>query len=401
VSATFHSREQRASRYRAIVLVFTLNLLAGCTALAAQTAPSSAQAGQHTGTISPSGSSSPASPLRLIDVLLLRDGTSSSGKLGGCAVNVCVMGQTVVPREKIEWIGLNLRAGVQPVPPKIENPSSDEVHLLDRSVHSGAVVSVLATTVVTANATYKRLTVAWIHLSNAKASAQPKFPSDALWFGEVYGEDTVTYDGPPQVVHHYISNIRVRLREVKKGLTRVGSRIVSIDIGLINDGTQVKATYEGGACPGGRASATTTYTDDLTDRQEIWYPADPKTTNVEDARIASPGAYHLDFNPTNNWRCGQGQPQGFRLGSSSIQIGYLANPLTESEPLPERKEREAEDLDPEGYRYLSNNNTRMVGKYSALIPFSGGTEQRSVRWNICRAGSPSCSAAPVGMNPVP
>lgn len=94
-------------------------------------------------------------------MLILRDGSRRFGKLQSCVGDRCHLDGQQVLREQIEWIGLK---DPETVPPAVRDATADEVHLRDRTVHSGALVGISAGEVLTERRAFDRPGVAWIHL---------------------------------------------------------------------------------------------------------------------------------------------------------------------------------------------------------------------------------------------
>ena len=352
------------------------------------------------------------------DLLVLRDGKRQSGSLVTCAVDTCLMGTSVVPRENIQWIGLSLSQKLQATPPPLQNSATDELHLADGSVHSGSVLGIRAHSVETAGKSYDRKEVKWVYLAPVSGKPRggpapsapppgstppnpPAFPSilgskGGLWIGTVQGERTVTYTGPPLVVHHYTNTIRVKLREVVGGYVmnsdpahfhRVGSVI-----DLKNEGTQVEVGYQGASCSDHAASS---YPDDGI-VGHFWY----KTVNEPIKRgndIPPEGLYTLTLGtggPVVLPLCQKYFRSFDQLGGRPIEIGYLWGPG--SAP-PDRAKLASDAWDPEGYRKVSADHARMVGDYTYENPCldrSYCSEHVKVNWNICRVGSSGCSMGP-------
>lgn len=104
------------------------------------------------------------------DVVLTRDGRKISGPVKSCIADRCQVGSKSVPRNTIEWIGLDVREA--PKPPAIKDASSDEEHLRDGTIDSGTLIGLNLGQVVTDRTNYARADVAWIHLAAPK-SEQP------------------------------------------------------------------------------------------------------------------------------------------------------------------------------------------------------------------------------------
>jgi hypothetical protein len=79
------------------------------------------------------------------------------------------------------------------------------------------------------------------------------------------------------------------------------------------------------------------------------------------------------------------------LGNNPIEIGYLWGQHSVPE---DRATLVNSEQDPEGYRKMSQNHTRMVGDYTFEHQFPFGSERVKVDWDICRVGSAGCSMAP-------
>jgi hypothetical protein len=96
------------------------------------------------------------------DTLILADGSIRTGHLERCAAELCVFDGREVRRANVRYIGLDAR--LPPPPP--QDPSRDEVHRIDKSIHPGPLRSVDAAT-VSAAINHDRKQVAWIWLTPA------------------------------------------------------------------------------------------------------------------------------------------------------------------------------------------------------------------------------------------
>ncbi|MGH9366040.1 MAG: hypothetical protein ACRD1B_12370 [Thermoanaerobaculia bacterium] len=106
----------------------------------------------------------------------MTDDSVKIGTLARCTATLCVLSGTEIPRSTIRYIGLG--AKLPPPPPR--DPSRDEVHRIDKSIHPGPLLSVDADTVATASTTHPRKSVAWIYLTPADLpSPGPQPPSGA------------------------------------------------------------------------------------------------------------------------------------------------------------------------------------------------------------------------------
>jgi len=94
-------------------------------------------------------------------VLILRTGITQTGQLHSCLAHGCTLDRTSFPWDAIAWIGLG-RA--QPPPPKVKDPTQDEIHLNDGSVRAGRLSFIGKATVVTERGNHEREAVAWIYL---------------------------------------------------------------------------------------------------------------------------------------------------------------------------------------------------------------------------------------------
>ncbi len=101
-----------------------------------------------------------AGGVRAEDTLVATDGMRT-GSVEGYANDVCRFDDAAIPRASIYYIGLDAELP-SPAP---RDPLHDEVHYRDGSVHSGRLVSIDATTVITENASHSRKDVAWIWLT--------------------------------------------------------------------------------------------------------------------------------------------------------------------------------------------------------------------------------------------
>lgn len=392
-------------------------------------------------------------PAQASDLLVLRDGTRKSGSLVACGITTCLIGTWVVPRQNIAWIGLSLSPKLQAALPPVQNSATDELHLADDSVHSGALLGILADSVATVKESLARQAVKWVHLvpvhakgtrpeyrdagspdsgnggnsGNASNSGTPgktgrpappaappgstppkppAFPDSVgsrggLWIGTAHGEKTVTYTRPTLVVHHYKNTIRVKLREVAavgifsydpRPFHRIGSQI-----DLINEGTQYEGDYQGPVCSD---HAKEPYRDIALGH--FWYKTltEPIKNGID---IPPEGLYTLTFlgvDAPGLWHCqGRVLPVlNYDLGGNPIEIGYLWG--THAIP-PDRAMLQADDLDPEGYRKMSADHARMVGDYNYENQFQDGSEHVRVDWDLCRIGSAGCVMGAPQFNPRP
>jgi hypothetical protein len=155
-----------------------VRLLLGGLALAAGLATESGAQGPRPG----------AAGIR--DVLILRSGEMKEGALQGCTPQDCTFGGSPVRRDAIVLIGLRIGALS---PPQVRDPQQDEVHLVDRSIESGTLLTIDAARVVTERRAVPRGRVAWIYLATrtsepAGAAAAKDFPL-YVWEGRVEVEN--------------------------------------------------------------------------------------------------------------------------------------------------------------------------------------------------------------------
>jgi hypothetical protein len=128
------------------------------------------------------------------DLLILRDSTTRSGELHGCAADHCNLGNDVYERARIEWIGLH---GAVPPVPNVVALATDQVHFLNGSTENGRLLSISAVEVVTERASYPRESVRWIHLASVvgmRSSPEICAPANPLG-GWARQETTQAYHG--------------------------------------------------------------------------------------------------------------------------------------------------------------------------------------------------------------
>ncbi len=106
-----------------------------------------------------------AGPAAAQDVLIHGDGGRETGPLRSCSAEACRLGTHTVPRREIAWLGLAPEAPAEVAPPAPREAASDEVFLVDGSVHAGRLVGVSQGVVVTENGEWDRPQVRWIHLA--------------------------------------------------------------------------------------------------------------------------------------------------------------------------------------------------------------------------------------------
>ena len=159
---------------------------------------------------------------RAEDTLVATDGMRT-GSVEGYASDVCRFDDAAIPRASIYYIGLDAELP-SPAP---RDPLHDEVHYRDGSVHSGRLVSIDATSVVTENASHSRKDVAWIWLTPILGGQGQAAPSTTTsgeeeegptyeWAGTVTVENR--YDG--EVGRHlWQAEYRVKFLEVPEGVT--------------------------------------------------------------------------------------------------------------------------------------------------------------------------------------
>jgi hypothetical protein len=122
-------------------------------------------------------------PIPSSDLLILRAGKRVQGPLKVCDSEGCVLGGKSYARLEIAWIGL---APPTTTPPKVVNPSEDEVHLEDGSVHKGELIGVSLGLVEIQSGSWDRDDAKWIHLAGAPAA-----PSEG---GAIKGEEAPSPD---------------------------------------------------------------------------------------------------------------------------------------------------------------------------------------------------------------
>jgi hypothetical protein len=129
------------------------------------------------------------------DLIIQRNGDTLGGALLGCGPADCVFkGSSALQsldRSMIEWIGLHTEAP----PPSVADPTSDEVHLADRSVQQGGLLGINADVIVTQRGQYPRITARWIHL----APPQAKRNGDPIYQGDPGPSTPPTDEKPPPV----------------------------------------------------------------------------------------------------------------------------------------------------------------------------------------------------------
>ncbi len=110
------------------------------------------------------------------DTLILADGSIRTGHLERCTAELCVLGGREVPQATILYIGL----GADMPPPSPRDPTRDEVHLTDKSIHPGPLRLVDADTVFAAtNHVRKRVAWIWLTPTDVPPVAQPS-PGDRV-----------------------------------------------------------------------------------------------------------------------------------------------------------------------------------------------------------------------------
>lgn len=366
-----------------------------------------------------------------------------------CGITTCLIGTSVFPRQRIQWIGLGLNQKLQVALPTIRDATRDEVHLADASIHIGTLLGVHANSVATVSASYDRAKARWVHLALASANKQPigfedispqdtqnnpatgdpevpgsgsspsgspsppkrrngpGDPGSGLWIGTVNGDMVVTYTSPPpRAVHHFTNIDHVRLREVeRRPITSSFPKFHYIGwvIWLKNESTKVELGYEGPRCSG---KASTTYSD-MNPEGWYWYKTvdEPiKNGSSNGTEIPPEGLFRLTFGtggPVDMPSChdpGGGQWHVDQLGNRPIEIGYPWGPGASP---PDQAKLQSDGSDPEGFRKMSANHTRMEGSYAYEFKFPIGSSRLKVDWNICRAGSSGCSMAPPDFNQDP
>jgi hypothetical protein len=108
------------------------------------------------------------------DVIILRSGTREQGVLTGCSGASCSLDGKSHRRDDIFLIGLGVISS--DVPPLIEDPLQDSVHLRNASVLKARLLGINTQTVATAQGSRTRKDVSWVYLAPPQPSA-PK--SDA------------------------------------------------------------------------------------------------------------------------------------------------------------------------------------------------------------------------------
>ena len=96
------------------------------------------------------------------DLVIKRDGQKLTGKLKSCIGSRCQLGAQSIPRDDIAWIGLDTKSAF---PPAVVDAYNDEVHLIDGSVESGALLTLNLGQIVTEKSNFKRADVGWIHFA--------------------------------------------------------------------------------------------------------------------------------------------------------------------------------------------------------------------------------------------
>jgi hypothetical protein len=312
------------------------------------------------------------------DVVILRSGTREQGVLSGCSSTSCSLDGKSHRRDDIFLIGLGV---VSPdVPPLIEDPLQDSVHLRNASVLKARVLGINTQTVATAQGSKTRKDVSWVYLAPPKSSApksdarphpsakdKAKETRDAPRPAPTSGDGTVktaqrwigearwTWKVTPE--HLIISTAKVRLR--------VGDTGASNE--LLHDGSTIHVKHEtlGGDCIfRGQGTSPAEGTAGFIIRpQEVISPTGE--------RRMDPWTYTLFLTPARDptWTVtceGVDGPythtHGGAAGLSQAFIG-------------------AHDDDPEIVRVFDLQSGRMEGSYR--VP---GKYEKTVRWSICREG---------------
>jgi hypothetical protein len=112
------------------------------------------------------------------DVLILRSGTERQGRLQSCSGQACLLDQSRIPRDAIEWIGLTGR----PPPPAVRNPTVDEAHTRGGAITPGKLVQIDERVVTMDGETLARSEVSWIHLGRIATR-----PAIGKWQGTLTG----------------------------------------------------------------------------------------------------------------------------------------------------------------------------------------------------------------------
>lgn len=355
------------------------------------------------------------------DVIVSRDGLRE-GQLAGCVGDSCRIDSVSIARSQIVWIGLKVNVKSLPAP---EDPTRDEVHYRDGSIHPGRLVGIDAGQVVTERGRHPRATVAWVYLTpqqktagnapgqfgapsdggsapNEDRGSRPNNPSSppgdapaappapgsqrgALWTGKI--ESTWVATTEEGTLRRTSTYGPVRLRENIHPLlipqagrfVRAGTVITFVSEGTV---TAERFTFTGVCSYGGRGSTALTGIQ-TSGGSSMW----KKSVNLDTTPgigwnvPPGPAMYLLSLAPLEAEKyavtgCNNTSENSF----SPVNIGRY--PLDWMNPIP---------MDPQ-IRFLDSDGSRMSGRYTA--PMAGG--QITVSWSICREGvqcaSPAASA---------
>ena len=105
------------------------------------------------------------------DLLIMRDGSQSSGSISKCTPASCTMNGRLLSRDSIRWIGLR-QAGAAPP----GSPAADTVLFVSRPDISARVSGIDDSTVRTTHGNFPRRDITWIFIADAKQdAARPEY----------------------------------------------------------------------------------------------------------------------------------------------------------------------------------------------------------------------------------
>ncbi len=111
----------------------------------------------------------------LHDAVYGRDAQLQTGRLQDCSETGCRIEERVFPRDAIAFVGLGVTS---PIPPRVMDPSHDELHLRTGEVVHESLAQIDATRVFAGARTYERSEVAWIYLAPEKTEQEPRYQFD-------------------------------------------------------------------------------------------------------------------------------------------------------------------------------------------------------------------------------
>ena len=361
------------------------------------------------------------------DLLVLGDGTKRTGTLVGCGPTACRFNTVTVERAQINWIGLG---GALPPPPQLDDPSRDVVFLAGGEVRTEALLGVNTQEVVTAEGSYPRGSVRWIHLGPPGTGEQqptpvpivaatpptpatpPPPPSPtpgppsptppprrtpssppggeyergALWIGKANGR---WWGDKPEGHTELKFSAQVRLREYRyslKGITpeTMGKRVGTM-IRLEHEGTTLSAEFhqsgDWGSCEG---HGTTTLSYGLNapgvGHASVIYlkAAGVDLTTRLGFDVPRPGGLYVVDLPTRNED--KYPVECHTTGGDTSRMGPYTTVVIGRSPVgPHMFAHEDPQL-----RRLVNGDGQMTGSFKA--PAVGAFDHVEVQWNICREG---------------